>query len=233
MFSDDFDSLGSTTWGEGIWYSPGAPANSIFVQNGVLNLVSRRSQGYPDITVTTEGGSTPRTFTRGYFEARMKWTKGKGAWPAFWLLSYRHATNPAWPSINPYCADNDLAAALCWTSELDVFEGQGDQPHVFYGTLHRNTDGLYGVSDSTNNPSWKTVGADLTNGFHTYGALWTATEVRWYLDGVEVLRTPTYASTDQPMFLLFDMWIGWSDDPDASTPDELKTQVDYVTVWQE
>jgi hypothetical protein len=28
------------------------------------------------------------------------------------------------------------------------------------------------------------------------------------------------------------MWIGWADTPDASTPDELKTQVDFVTVWQ-
>jgi beta-glucanase (GH16 family) len=231
-FRDDFDALGSTVWGEGIWYAPGAPANSIFVQDGALNLVSRRSQGYKDITVTTEAGSSPLTFRRGYFEARMKWTKGKGAWPAFWLSSYRHATNPVWPSINPYCQDNGLPAALCWNSELDVFEGQGAEPNVFYGTLHRNTNSLYGVPDSTNDPAWKTVGAELTNGFHTYGALWTATEVRWYLDGVEMLRTPAFDSTDQPMFLIFDMWIGWADNPDASTPDELKTQVDYVTVWQ-
>jgi len=231
-FRDDFNKLGSTAWGKGTWYDPGSPANSIFVRHGALNLVSRRSQGYPDITVTTEAGPNPLTFTRGYFEARMKWTKGKGAWPAFWLSSYRHATNPEWPSINPYCEDNGLAAALCWNSELDVFEGQGMEPHEFYGTLHRNTNGLYGTPDSTNDPAWKTVGADLTEGFHTYGALWTATEVRWYLDGVEVLRAPTFASTDQPMFLLFDMWIGWADTPDASTPDELKTQVDYVTVWQ-
>jgi Glycosyl hydrolases family 16 len=231
-FRDDFNTLGSTVWGKGIWYAPTVPADSIFVQDGALNLVSRRSQGYPDITVTTEAGLNPLTFTRGYFEARMKWTKGKGAWPAFWLSSFRHATNPDWPSISPYCQDNGLAAALCWNSELDVFEGQGLEPNVFYGTLHRNTNGLYGTLDSTNDPAWKTVGTDLTNGFHTYGALWTATEVRWYLDGVEVLRAPAFDSTDQPMFLLLDMWIGWADVPDSSTPGELKTQVDYVSVWQ-
>ena len=55
----------------------------------------------------------------------MKWTKGKGAWPAFWLSSYRNAINQEWPSINPYCENYRLAAALCWNSELDVFEGQG------------------------------------------------------------------------------------------------------------
>jgi beta-glucanase (GH16 family) len=232
VFRDNFNTLGSTSWGKGIWYSPSPPANSIFVQNGVLNLVSRRSQGYQDITVTTEAGTSPKKFTRGYFEARMKWTKGKGAWPAFWLSSYRHATNQAFPSINPYCQNNGLPRAQCLNSELDVFEGQGLEPHVFYGALHRSTNGYYGVPDSTNDHGWKTVAADLTNGWHKYGALWTASQVRWYLDGVEVLRAPTFDSTNQPMFLLFDMWIGWSDNTDASTPNELKTQIDYVTVWQ-
>ncbi len=233
VFRDDFDTLETTAWGEGLWYDPGSPPNSIFVQDGALNLVSRRSQGYPDITVSSEGGSNPVTFRQGYFEARMKWTKGNGAWPAFWLSSYRHATNPDWPSSNPYCLVNSLPAALCWNSELDVFEGQGSEPNVFYGTLHRNTNGLYGVPDSTNVDAWQPVGVDLTAGFHTYGALWTATEVRWYLDGVELLRTPAFESTDQPMFLILDMWIGgWTSVPDASTPDELKTQIDYVTVWQ-
>ena len=122
----------------------------------------------------------------------MKWTKGKGAWPAFWLSSYRNATNQALPSINPYCENHGLAVALCWNSELDVFEGQGLQPHVFYGALHRNTNGSWGVPDSTNDPAWKTVRGNLTNGFHTYGALWTASEVRWYLDGHQVLRAPDF-----------------------------------------
>ena len=53
-FRDNFDTLGSTAWGKGTWYDPGSPAKAIFVRNGVLNLVSRRSQGYPDITLSSE-----------------------------------------------------------------------------------------------------------------------------------------------------------------------------------
>jgi hypothetical protein len=34
------------------------------------------------------------------------------------------------------------------------------------------------------------------------------------------------------MFLLFDMWIGWAATPDASTPDSLRTKVDWVRVWR-
>jgi Glycosyl hydrolases family 16/Bacterial TSP3 repeat len=235
-FQDQLDRLGSTNWGASIWYDPGAPVNSIFVQNGILNLVSRRSQGYQNITVSTEGGTAPRTFKYGYFEARMKWTKGNGAWPAFWLYSYRHATNPAWPNINPVCSQLGEPLSHCWAGELDVFEGQGNDPSGYYGTIHQNSCGRcnYGGADVQNSNNYTNVApTNLTTGFHTYGMLWTATEVKWYLDG-QLLQTATpYESLNQPMFLLFDMYIGgWSGGTDASTPDELKTEVAWVKVWQ-
>ena len=56
------------------------------MKKGVLHLVSRRSQGYPsNIAVTTF--SAHKLFKFGYFEARMKWTKGNGSWPGFWMIS--------------------------------------------------------------------------------------------------------------------------------------------------
>jgi beta-glucanase (GH16 family) len=232
-FQDDFNSLDATDWGMGIWYDPGSPANSIFVQNGILNLVSRRSQGYRDIAVSTEGGMHPKKWKYGYFEARMRWTKGNGAWPAFWLLSYRHAVNPAWPSINPKCAQNGEPASHCYSAELDMFEGQGSEPNVFYATVHRNSSGDYGVQDRQNADNSHGLGQNLTAGFHIYAALWTPSQVIWYLDGQEVGRATPYDSFDQEMFMLFDMFIGgWTTDTDASTPDELKTEVDWVKVWQ-
>ena len=163
----------------------------------------------------------------------MKWTKGAGAWPGFWLLSYRHATNPAWPGINPFCATNGLPAALCGSAELDVFEGQGSEPSSFYGTIHRNSSGGYGVADRQNANNWQDAGVDLTADFHTYGMLWTETQITWYLDGRALMSAPVYDSTNQPMFLLLQMWTGgWTSDPGATTPSTIETQVDYVDVWQ-
>ena len=187
-FHDDFSHFRKRVWTRKIWYDDPPPRHAIHTKSGVLRLVSRRNQGYPDITVTT---LKSRSFRHGYFEARMSWTKGIGAWPAFWLVSTRHAKNPAFPSLNPYCANHGLLEVRCWNSELDVFEGQGAEPHTFYGTLHRNTNDYYGASDSTNNPAWKSLGADMTKGFHRYAVLWTASEVRWYFDGHQVLRAPT------------------------------------------
>jgi len=102
-----------------------------------------------------------------------------------------------------------------FNAELDVFEGQGTEPTVFYGALHRNTNGVCGVPDESNDSNtWQPQPFDLTAGFHVYAAKWTATEVIWYVDDKELMRWPAYAgSTDQAMYIMFDMWIGgWTSD---------------------
>ena len=120
------------------------------------------TRGYPDITVTT---LKSRSFRHRYFEARMRWTKGLGAWPTFWLVSTRHAKNPAFPSLNPYCANHGLSEVRCWNSELDVFEGQGAEPHTFYGTLHRNTNDYYGALRQHEQPGLEVPWGGYDEGF--------------------------------------------------------------------
>jgi hypothetical protein len=223
-FDDQFNTLNRAVWDDHVWYDEPPPANAQYVQNGVLHLVARRSQGYEPTEVTTR--SSGIRFKRGYFEARMKWTQGDGAWPAFWLLSYPHATNERWPQ--PACPNPD-----CLSSELDMFEGQGSEPNVFYGTIHRNSCGCYGVSNQQNDNNYQPVPVSLTQGFHTYAAKWTETTVSWYLDDQLLHSAPVYNSFNQVMFLLLQMWIGgWTEDVNPSTPDELHTEVDWVRVWQ-
>jgi hypothetical protein len=242
VFRDDFDTLDRSVWDDHIWYDEPPKASWAGYQsaeNGVLHLRTNRnwfwgggsSDNWPINTVTTQ--SSGLTFTQGYFEARMKWTGARGAWPGFWLFSYRHATNEFWPSINPFCGNNGLAKALCYSAELDVFEGQGAEPNVFYGTIHRNSSNDYGVSDDQNDNNYQDQPSDIASGWHTYGMLWNASQITWYLDGRPLMSAPTYDSTNQPMYLLLQMWVGgWTGDPNSSTPDLLETQVDYVDVWQ-
>jgi beta-glucanase (GH16 family) len=239
-FRDDFDTLNRGVWDNHIWYD-GPPSsawtNFQYAQNGILHLATSRNYScgsgcsYPNNTVTTQ--TSGKTFKYGYFEASMKWTKGNGAWPGFWLLSYRHATNPSWPSVNPICSQLGEPASHCYAGELDIFEGQGSEPQAFYGTIHRNSCNCYGVGDQQNGNNWQPGGVDLTAGFHTYGMLWTPTQVSWYLDGRLMLSTTPYDSLNQPMFLLLQMWTGgWTHDPDSTTPSTIETQVDYIQVWQ-
>ena len=225
-FHDEFDTFDGGGWGQGRWWHPDdTPPGSVHAQNGALHLVSRRSDGYPDITTSTESDPSPAKFRRGYFEARMKWTKGNGAWPAFWLSSYTHARNSRLPE--PACPGPE-----CLDAELDVFEGQGSEPSVYYGTLHRNSCTCYGA-DVTNSNAIQHVGLDLSADWHTYAASWTETTITWYLDGRPLMSAPTFDSTNQDMFLILQMWSGgWTTDTDASTPESLETQVDWVRVWQ-
>jgi hypothetical protein len=239
---DEFKRLRGKVWTSRIWYDERPQKNwkkFQYVRHGVLHLRTGRSYRatcthcsgeWPINTITT---LKSHAFKQGYFEARMRWTKGAGAWPGFWLYSKRHAKNPAWPDINPYCAKNGLPSALCLSAEVDVFEGQGTEPRVFYGTLHRNSSEDYGVSNQQNSNNYHPVHKNLTTRFHRYGALWTDSQITWYLDGKKLMSAPTFSSTNQPMFLLLQMWIGgWTKDPNSSTPDILQTQVDWVRVWR-
>lgn len=237
-FGDCFDVLNRSVWCSHQWWEPAPPADSQTVDaSGILHLARRRSEGYADTTMSTEpcGQANPKSFQYGYFEARMKWDGAVGNGPGWWLFSTRHATNPAWPSVNPYCASNGLPTAQCWSAELDVFEGYGSHTDVYTGTLHRNSCGCYGVSDRQTGNSWQPMGFDMTQ-WHVLAAKWTPTQISWYVDGNLVMNDPPYDSTPQPMHMLLYNWTtDWQDDNQVgpSTPNTLDTQVDWVRVWQQ
>ena len=74
---------------------------------------------------------------------------------------------------------------------------------------------------------------DMSAGFHTYAVRWTSSDVRWYLDGVQVGQAAPFDSLNQPMHIMFYQWPqSWSRDPDATTPNTLDIEVDWVRVWQ-
>jgi hypothetical protein len=74
-FNDQFDALNRAVWTDRVWYEGAPEANAQYVQDGVLHLVSRRSQDYQSTTATTDDRYS---FTQGYVECRMRWTGGPG-----------------------------------------------------------------------------------------------------------------------------------------------------------
>jgi len=237
-FRDDFTTLNRAVWDDHIWYDD-APTWAGFQEvdaNGILHLRTGRNFHYnepcsgdhaedpgacnwPINTMTTQ--TSGKTFQYGYFEARMNWTGAAGSWPAFWLYGYKHATD----------------ANQCTTAagELDVMEGQGSEPNVFYGTVHQNTNGCNSPADLQNGNNYQERPSRLADGWHTYGMLWKPGSVSWYVDGVKVMDSDSYYATlDQPMFLLVQEWTcGWTTCPNSASPDVMENQIDYVTVWQQ
>jgi Glycosyl hydrolases family 16 len=230
-FSDCFDSLSRSIWCSNQWWEPTPPLGTQYAEDGVLHLVRRRADGYPNVTISSEpcGQEDPQSFRQGYFEARLQWTGVAGSGPAFWLFSTAHATNPKWPQ--PACT-----LPTCLSAEIDVFEGYGNHLDVFTGSIHRNSCNCYGQSDRMNTNNWQPQPGMNLSGWHTYAARWTSTEVTWYLDDRRIMSAPVFDSTNQPMHLLFYNWeTPWEDGnvTSGSTPAELHTEVDWVRVWQQ
>jgi beta-glucanase (GH16 family)/Ca2+-binding RTX toxin-like protein len=238
-FDDEFNSLSlyngtSGTWTPHYWYGgvgaytlPGngelqlytAPGftgtgttdlglNPFSVSNGVLDIHAQtvtadQSAAMWNYQYSSGVITTKDTFaqTYGYFEMRAELpTDVSGAWPAFWLVP----------------ADGS------WPPELDVMETLTGSSNIDYTTVHSEAAGYHTAVGAANL---------VTNvgGFHTYGVLWTASDITWYLDGQAVFETATPADMHQPMYMIANMAIGgWAGTPDFTSTD---MKVDYIRAY--
>jgi beta-glucanase (GH16 family) len=142
----------------------------------------------------------------GVFEIRAKTPRGKGLWPAFWLLP----ANGSWPP------------------EIDVLEILGDNPQKLYASWHSNVGGIHSSETKAINVP------DTSEDFHTYSVYWTKDEIEWFFDDVQIASKPTPQDFHQPMYMLVNLAVGggWPGPPDASTPFPAKYTIDWVRVYE-
>lgn len=142
----------------------------------------------------------------GWFEIRAKFPKGKGFWPAFWLLP----------------------ATKDWPPEIDVLEILGHETDKVYMTNHwRKADGKHeGKGDSYTGP-------DFAAGYHTFAIDWEPDSITWYVDGKERYRTTEHIPAE-PMYLLANLAVGgdWPGMPDATTVFPGAMEIDSIRVYK-
>lgn len=175
------------------------------------------ARDYSSARLKTEG-----TFAQKYgkIEARMKLPRGKGIWPAFWMLG-SNIGKAGWPGCG----------------EIDIMESIGHQPSTLFATLHgpgySGEHGKQGHLQLTD----KALGDD----FHVYGVEWDATGIKWTFDG-KVYNAihpadvaPNAWPFDQPFFIILNLAVGgyWPGNPDASTVFPQQLLVDYVRVYKQ
>lgn len=185
--------------------------NPFSIKNGALQIIAKRTTlsslyGY---RFTSGLITTEPTFTQTYgvFEMRAKLPKGRGIWPAFWLLP----------------------ADKSWPPEIDVMEFLGHEPTVYYTTLHSSVGGVQTKSDI---PAISIP--DASAGFHTYTVEWTPTEIIFYFDDKEVARRPTPADMNKPFYILANLAIGgsWAGSPTATTIFPAIYEIDYIRAYK-
>ena len=151
----------------------------------------------------------------------MKWDVVNGAWPAFWLIPVQDATG------------QDIYSRTKESGEIDIFEGQGDHPHTFYGTVHD----WINSHDTANKDNAFRLPANVDfSQFHTYGLLWVPGRVTWYLDNQPLHSEATPAIFDkQDFFIVLGMQEGadwkYGNLAGVSAPD-MALHVDWIRVWQ-
>jgi beta-glucanase (GH16 family) len=220
-FDDEFDgtSLNRNVWrsdyfpnggnGEQQQYVSDNSHNNYLVQNGDLQIIARKEslngQPYTSGIVHTKGKFEQKY---GYFEMRAQMPKGKGFWPAFWLLP-----------------DQDN-----WVPEIDVMEILCDKPNIDYMTYHyNNASGSYVQSQKAY------TGPDFSAGYHTFAVDWEPSAMIYYVDGVEKFRfTDAAMIPTMQMYVIANLAVGgnWPGSPDSSTVFPSSLHVDYIRVWQ-
>ena len=86
-------------------------------------------------------------------------------------------------------------------------------PNADCTTAHSNATGVH-TSQGT-----MAFIPDTADGFHTYGVLWTATDLTWYVDDMAVFHAATPADMNKPMYMLANLALGgWSGAIDNSQP---------------
>jgi len=238
VWSDEFDgsTIDTSKWnfeidGKGggngeMEYYTDKPENA-HIENGNL-LITAIKDGtdangqkhkFTSARMTTKGKFS---WKYGRFEARIKMPKGKGVWPAFWLMP-EDAVYGGWAS----------------SGELDIVEVIGDKPNTDYGTIHYGDKWPHNVhtGDKIILPS-----GDLSDDFHVYAVEWEEGVIRWYLDGnLYQTQTKWYtkaapfpAPFDQNFFIILNFAVGgaWPGKPSPDTVFPQSMEVDYVRVYQ-
>ena len=158
----------------------------------------------------------------GYIEARMMLPKGKGTWPAFWMMPCNVDWNKeGWPKCG----------------EIDIMEEVGVVPNEVSSSLHAE-----GHNHTNGTQVTHAMTIEKAEGeFHTYAIEWTAQNITTYVDGKVQL---TYDNDnkgvgnwpyDKPYYIIFNLawggsWGGMQGVDESALP--VTCVIDYIRVFQ-
>ncbi|MBN8787484.1 MAG: glycoside hydrolase family 16 protein [Terrimonas sp.] len=234
VWSDEFDYTGlpdSTRWGydtggdgwgnnEKQFYTEKRAQNA-HVENGILTITAIKEDfqgaGYTSARLVSKNKGD---WKYGRMEIKAKLPRGRGIWPAIWMLptDWKYGD---WPE----------------SGEIDIMEFVGYLPDSVFATVHT---GAYNHSIGTQKGT-QTFRTDLSETFHVYTLDWNENEIKIFIDDEAYFTYNNEKKTfrewpfDQKFHLLLNVavggnWGGKMGIDDTIFPQTM--QVDYVRVYQ-
>ncbi|GAB3338591.1 hypothetical protein GCM10027299_50830 [Larkinella ripae] len=235
VWSDEFDKPGlpdPARWnyevgGSGFgnnelqFYRSSRPENAR-VENGFLILEARKekheNRDYTSAKLVTKGTGE---WQYGRIDVRAKLPKGRGTWPAIWMLSTK--TPLKWPL----------------DGEIDIMEHVGFNEDQIHGTIHTEA---YNHTKNTHKTGIKKL-PGATQDFHIYSIDWTADKIDFLIDNEKyftITKQETGSSyeqwpLDQPFYLILNVAVGGDWGGQKGVDESIWPQrmaIDYVRVYQ-
>ena len=244
LWSDEFDGedLDLSKWNKLSW-RPGWVNNelqayterdtNIFLESGFLVLQGLIDPGFSgtdyngndynaDYTsgrVNTDGKFST---TYGRFDIRAKLPKGKGSWPAIWMLG-ESINSIGWPDCG----------------EIDIMEHVGYDEGMIHGSIHTEE---YNHMYNTQRSGSKYI-ENVTSTFHVYSLEWSPFYLRYLIDDEPFFFVYNDSKGDNskwpfddPHYIILNLAIGgdWGGVQGISTSDfPMQMMVDYVRVFKQ
>jgi beta-glucanase (GH16 family) len=192
------------------------------IENGVLIIEAHQDsvEGKPYTSarlVTKNKGD----WTHGKIEVKARLPKGKGTWPAIWMLSTDWKYG-GWPA----------------SGEIDIMEHVGYDPGVVHGTIHTETYNHIKQTQKEGKVSVPTAQDE----FHLYGLNWTDEKMDFLVDDKVFYTVDRDAKDDfkgwpfdQRFHLILNLAVGgnWGGKEGVDTTIwPRRMEVDYVRVYQ-
>lgn len=233
VWSDEFDYTGlpdSSKWsyntgGHGwgnheLEYYTGKRAENARVENGNLIIEARKEpfegMNYTSARLVSKGKGD---FKYGKIEVRARLPKGRGTWPAIWMLASK--TPLQWPD----------------DGEIDIMEHVGHDQGVIHGTIHCKK---YNHTINTQKGA-KVPVADCSENFHVYTVEWNADSLMIGVDNNVYFHFANEHSGydawpfDNKMHLLLNIAVGGDWGGEQGVDETIwpqKMEIDYVRVYQ-
>lgn len=238
VWSDEFDKPGladAQKWTyergfvrnkESQYYTRARPENAR-VENGTLIIEGRKEEykgpdgkdaHYTAASLTTEGLFET---TYGRVEVRARLPRGRGMWPAIWMLGTSIKTL-GWPKCG----------------EIDIMEAVGHEPEKVFATVH-----WFGAEKGKHTSLGGNLpGQKPSDDLHVYAVEWFADRMDFYYDETKYFTYPIEkAGADdknpfhKPHYLLINLAIGGGWGGQKGIDDSVFPQqyvIDYVRVYK-